>query len=219
MILAAQRLRKSFVQGQKTIEVLSDVNFELGRGETVAIVGTSGSGKSSLLAILAGFLRPDGGDVLWNGASSNQWTEKKWSEFRKKNLGFVFQNYQLIPYLTALENASLPLKLLKIQNANETTSTLLNQLGLLERQNHLPSQLSGGESQRVAIARAIIHSPELILADEPTGSLDESTGSQVLDLFFATLKEKSLSALVVTHSPEVAKRCDRVLTLHKGVLC
>lgn len=220
MTLQLKGLAKSFVQGESQLRILEDLNLDLSPGEIAAVVGESGSGKSTLLSLLAGFENPDAGTLLWNGEATSEWNEARWAEFRKSSLGFVFQNYHLIPYLNALENVALPLRLLG-HSGNEATDRarqLLGQLGLAARETHLPNQLSGGENQRVAIARALVHRPALVLADEPTGSLDARTGQNVLDLLFSLLKQSKQTALVVTHSAEVAARCHRVLTLKQGKL-
>jgi putative ABC transport system ATP-binding protein len=220
MSLVLDRVHKSFRQGETRLKILEDCSLQLKTGEIAAILGESGSGKSTLLSLIAGFEQPDSGDLLWNGQSTKDWKDDRWAEFRRQGLGFVFQDYFLIPYLTAQENVELPLKVI---NAGQRTGAkaaaqLLEQLGLGERRTHLPNQLSGGECQRVGIARALIHRPGLILADEPTGSLDAKTGDQVSDLLFNLLRELKQTALIVTHSAEVAKRCDRVLTLKQGRL-
>ncbi len=220
MTLELRGLSKSYRQGDTELKILEDLDLQLHEGEVVAIVGESGSGKSTLLSLLAGFTSADHGEILWNRDSTREWSEDRWSKFRKKSLGFVFQNYHLIPYLDARENVALPLRLLREEGfkADDLAEKLLARLGLQSRLTHLPAQLSGGESQRVAIARALVHSPSLILADEPTGSLDSATGQQVLDLLFSLLGGGKQTALIVTHSQEVAARCHRVLTLRQGKL-
>lgn len=218
MNLQLSNVRKSFDQADSKLKILESLDLEVNSGEVVAVLGESGSGKSTLLSLLAGFDKPDGGSFLWDQKSALDWNDNQWAEFRKKSLGFVFQNYYLIPYLTALENVSLPLRLLDTAEPDVRASELLSGLGLKARLDHLPSQLSGGECQRVAIARALIHNPQLLLADEPTGSLDARTGDQVLDLLFQLLKQRKQTAIIVTHSQEVAARCDRKLTLKQGRL-
>lgn len=220
MTLSLQGLSKSFQQGDTELRILEDLQLELKDSEIVAVVGESGSGKSTLLSLLAGFETPDRGTITWNGDSTTTWSEERWSEFRKRSLGFVFQNYHLIPYLNALENVGLPLRLIDKggEQATREAEQLLNQLGLGKRMDHLPSQMSGGENQRAAIARALIHKPSLVLADEPTGSLDARTGQSVLDFLFSLLNDFKQTALIVTHSQEVATRCHRVLTLRQGKL-
>lgn len=218
MNLKLQNISKSFQQADVPLRILENLNLDLSSGEIIAIIGESGSGKSTLLSLLAGFDRPDRGVIEWEGRAVSEWTEKNWADFRKREIGFVFQNYHLIPYLTALENAALPLKLIGDARAEETARGWLGDLGLTDRASHLPSELSGGECQRVAIARALVHKPQLLLADEPTGSLDARTGQVVLDLLFELLQKYRQTALIVTHSQEVASRCHRVLTLRQGQL-
>lgn len=220
MTLELRGLGKSYRQGDSDLRILEGLDLQLQQGEIVAVVGESGSGKSTLLSLLAGFTNADQGEILWNGRSTSGWSEPEWAQFRKKSLGFVFQNYHLIPYLDARENVALPMRLLdgEAAGADDMAETLLTRLGLQARFDHLPAQLSGGESQRVAIARALVHRPSLILADEPTGSLDSGTGKQVLDLLFSLLSGGKQTALIVTHSHEVAARCHRVLTLRQGKL-
>jgi len=218
MTLRLHELRKSHIQGTAQIPVLNQLSLEVASGEVIAIVGESGSGKSTLLTLLAGLDVADSGEMLWDQQSTQQWNEPQWARFRMQNLGFVFQNYYLIPYLTALENVALPLRLLGVPSPDEQARELLSNLGLGARMSHLPTQLSGGEAQRVAIARAIIHQPQLVLADEPTGSLDTKTGHDVLDLLFDLFQSRKQTAILVTHSAEVARRCHRVLTLKQGRL-
>jgi putative ABC transport system ATP-binding protein len=220
MSLKLTGIRKSYLQGETKLGILTDCELETKPGEVVAVLGESGSGKSTLLSIIAGFDRPDGGEVMWNGQSTTGWDDDRWAEFRRQGLGFVFQDYYLIPYLTALENVLLPLQILRAdrETGEKEARRLLHLLGLDRRETHLPAQLSGGECQRVGIARALIHRPGLLLADEPTGSLDAKTGAQVAELMFGLLRETRQTALIVTHSAEVAGRCDRVLTLRQGRL-
>lgn len=214
MSLTLDRVDKSF----GSLNILTDLSLSLNPGEILAIVGESGSGKSTLLSLIAGFDRPDKGQLLWEQKSIQNWNDEEWALFRKKNLGFVFQSYHLIPYLSAAENVALPLRLLGRTDYKSATLQWLKQFRLEERGTHLPHQLSGGEKQRVAIARAMVHVPALVLADEPTGSLDVKTGNQVLDVLFPALKSARQTTLLVTHSHEVALRCDRVLTLSQGRL-
>lgn len=218
-ILDLEKVSKSYSQGGTKLEILKDLELKVAPQEIVAIIGESGSGKSTLLSLIAGFDQADSGQVHWSGQNALRWKEREWAEFRKKRLGFVFQHYHLIPYLTAQENVALPLKLNgQAQDPLTSAKQLLTQLGLGHRLTHLPQQLSGGECQRVAMARALIHGPSLVLADEPTGSLDVKTGHGVLNVFFELLKGSRQTAIVVTHSHEVADRCDRVLTLRQGKL-
>ncbi len=172
MTLSIENLAKSFQQGDSKLRILEGLALALKPAEIVAVVGESGSGKSTLLSLLAGFETPDSGVMKWNGDATANWDEERWSQFRKKSLGFVFQNYHLIPYLDALENVALPLRLNGTdgESAERAAKTLLEQLGLGGRVTHLPNQMSGGECQRVAIARALVHKPSLVLADEPTAA-------------------------------------------------
>jgi len=218
MKLELKQVTKHFDQGGSRLQILSGLDLTIQENEVVAIVGESGSGKSTLLSLIAGFDRLDTGEILWAKDRIDNWNDTRLSMFRKSKLGFVFQSYHLIPYLTAEENVALPLKLLGQKNSIEPARALLKRLGLTHRMTHLPNQLSGGESQRVAIARALVHGAELLLADEPTGSLDIKTGEQVLDTLFELLREQRRAGLIVTHSLEVAARCDRVLTLKQGRL-
>lgn len=218
MSLRLNAVGKSFLQGESRLRILHDCSLELARGEIVAVLGESGSGKSTLLSLIAGFEKPDTGEISWDGVSSHSWTANDWADFRKSGLGFVFQEYYLIPYLTALENVALPLRILGQAGGEERAAALLEQMGLKNRLSHLSNQLSGGECQRVGIARALAHRPALVLADEPTGSLDAKTGEQVSTLLFKLLRETKQTALIVTHSAEVAAKCDRVLTLREGRL-
>ena len=218
MTLKLDRIFKSYAQESNRLSILDDLSLTLNAGEVVSIIGDSGSGKSTLLSVIAGFQTPDRGAVIWGDQTTGGWTEARWAEARRRQLGFVFQSFQLIPYLTAAQNVALPLRLLRQADADGRAHATLKPLGLDHRAGHLPAQLSGGESQRVAIARALVHAPGLLLADEPTGSLDHRTGTQTLDLLFGQLRERKQTALIVTHSDAVAARCDRVLTLREGRL-
>ena len=219
MSLNLNHVSKSFPQGPESLVILQDLSLAMRTGERLAIIGESGSGKSTLLSIVAGFESIDSGQIRFGDVDAGSWDDQSWATFRRKNLGFVFQNYHLIPYLTAAENIALPLRLCNISNTDELAETFLDQLGLRHRAGHLPAQLSGGERQRVAIGRALIHKPQVVLADEPTGSLDVKTAAQVLDILFGVLQERGQTAMVVTHSMEVAARCDRILVLREGRLC
>jgi len=218
MSLSFQSVGKIFTQGATPLKILDGLSLDVKPGEILAIVGESGSGKSTLLSLTAGFDKPTAGEISWNGGGTSAWSDDQWARFRKAHLGFVFQHYHLIPYLSADENVALPLRLLGRQDFATESALFLEQLGLGARLQHLPNQMSGGEKQRVAIARALIHRPALVLADEPTGSLDVKTGEQVLGVLFQVLRERRQTALIVTHSQDVAGRCDRVLTLKQGRL-
>lgn len=218
MSLQLKNIQKAFRQGPSLLNILSGLSLDLPDGQVAAIVGESGSGKSTLLSTLAGFEPADQGEIIWDGEAAQLWNEDRWADFRRKNIGFVFQNYYLIPYLTAVENVALPLRLTGAADPDAQAEQWLQTLGLGARLHHLSSQLSGGECQRVAIARAMIHQPRLLLADEPTGSLDVKTGAQVLEMLFARMRERKQTALIVTHSLEVAARCDKTYTLREGRL-
>jgi putative ABC transport system ATP-binding protein len=211
---------KDFSSSLETVRVLSDVSMAIKSGETFAITGPSGSGKSTLLAILAGLERPSIGRIQRDGIDTTNWDEEALARWRKQRVGFVFQSFRLIPTLTALENASFPLELLGESplSAEKRARELLDILGLGHRFSHRPSELSGGEQQRVAIARAYVHRPALILADEPTGSLDRNTASKVLDALLEANQKMGSGLIIVTHDEIVAQRMKRHLKLDNGVL-
>jgi putative ABC transport system ATP-binding protein len=215
--LIIENLRKNYKQGALKIEALKGVSAEIKTGELVAILGASGSGKSTLLGLLAGLDNPNEGRILIDGVDLYSLSDVKRTQFRAKNISLVFQQFHLLPHLTALENVSLPLEILGEEEMGRAAA-LLTAVGLGSRLHHLPTQLSGGECQRVAIARSLITKPKLLLADEPSGSLDNDTANTVMDLFFATIKEKQITSLLVTHNLELAKRCDRILNLKSGVI-
>ena len=217
MILEINGLDKSFPQaGQGQIEVLKNLNLEVHEGETVAVVGQSGSGKSTLLSLLAGLDRQTSGSLRIRGMEISEMSEVNLTQFRAENIGIIFQQFYLMPHLTALENVSLPLEMFGQENSIEHAQEALLQVGLAEREKHFPHQLSGGESQRVAIARAVVIRPSILLADEPTGNLDNATGVQVANLLFDLVKNTGTTLLLVTHNTELAQRCSRQLTLHSG---
>lgn len=217
MILEINCLYKSFPQvGQGSIEVLKNLNLEVDEGETVAVVGQSGSGKSTLLSLLAGLDRQTSGSLRLREKEISEMSEVKLTKFRAENIGIIFQQFYLMPHLTALENVSLPLEMFGLKDSQKRAKDALNSVGLSERENHFPHQLSGGESQRVAIARAVVIRPAILLADEPTGNLDNITGVQVADLLFDLVETTRMTLLLVTHNMELAKRCSKQLTLHSG---
>lgn len=215
MTVSVKRLSKSYRQGSKQIEILKSLDLELATGEIVGVVGVSGSGKSTLLGILAGLDQPNAGEILVNGFDLTKSEENARTSFRAKSISVVFQQFHLIPHLTAEENVSLPLEILGKPDPSKVKA-LMQDVGLADRLDHLPSQLSGGECQRVAIARALVIEPALLLADEPNGSLDVETAKTVMDLFFALVKKHHATCILVTHNSELAARCDRVLHLVGG---
>ncbi len=217
-IIRVSELGKQVTTGDAELTILSGVSFEVRAGEAVAIVGVSGSGKSTLLGLLAGLDTPSAGSVRIDGHELNSLDEDGRAELRGRMLGFVFQSFQLLPSMTALENAMLPLELAGAQDADGAARAMLERVGLAERLNHYPKQLSGGEQQRVAIARAFVSRPKLLLADEPTGNLDAATGAQVIELLFELNRENGATLLLVTHDEALTRRCDRVLRLAGGRL-
>lgn len=198
------------------VHVLKSVNLVIGRGEAVGIVGPSGSGKSTLLMVLAGLERLDGGSLHVNGAALHAMSEDELAAFRGRQIGIVFQSFHLIPNMTALENVAVPLELAGANNAFERAATELKAVGLGERMQHYPGQLSGGEQQRVAIARALAPNPPLLIADEPTGNLDGETGTRIADLLFAKQRERGMTMLLVTHDPVLAARCEKQVHMQSG---
>ena len=218
MSLVLKSVKKGFRQGDTEINVLNGLNATIEPGQVVSIVGQSGSGKSTLLSLLAGLERADSGEILVDKVNLVPLTEQEMTLFRAQNIAIVFQQYHLIAHLTALENVMLGLEILKLGNAREKAETALKELGLGHRLNHFPSQLSGGESQRVAIARALVVQPKILLADEPSGNLDTHTGDKVMDVFFEVVRKYKITTILVTHSENLAKRCERTLRLQEGQL-
>lgn len=217
-VLAARGLGKTVDSGGVPLAILHDVSFDVRKGESVAIVGASGSGKSTLLGLLAGLDLPSRGDVSLGGVLLSGLNEDGRARLRADQLGFVFQSFQLLPSLTALENVALPLELAGKVNAANTARSWLDRVGLAGRVSHRPRHLSGGEQQRVALARAFAPNPTLILADEPTGNLDAETGQQVIDLMFSLNVELGTTLILVTHDESLAARCARVLRMREGCL-
>jgi len=217
-LLSLKQVSKSFHQGSQRIEVLNHLDLSIQLGEIVSILGQSGSGKSTLLSLLAGLDHPDTGTVEVKGENLAKLSQDQLSKFRSKNLGIVFQQYHLMSNLTALENVGVPLELQGTREFGEPARMALKQVGLSNRLAHFPSQLSGGECQRVALARAIVSEPSLILADEPSGNLDQKTGCEIMDLLFRLCRDRGQSLILVTHNHELAKLCDRTLILSNGRL-
>ena len=207
-----------YQNGQNLTEVIKGISFTINQNERLAIVGKSGSGKTSLLMLMAGLEKPTSGSIKFRDKELTSYTEDQLTDFRKKNIGIVFQSFYLIPSYTALENVALSLEINFQKNALIQAEEILTYLGLKDRLHHFPSQLSGGEQQRVAIARAIINKPELILADEPTGNLDEENSQLIADLLFSVSQKYQKSLCLVTHDLELAKKCDRLMKIDNGTI-
>ena len=221
-MLEATNLHKTYILPHKRVEVLKGASVSVAKGERVAIVGRSGAGKSTLLHVLGGLDRPDAGEVCVDGNPLYAVPQRVRTAVRASKIGFVFQSYHLLPEMDVTENVLLPSMAGKVrlsrQQMRQRALTLLEQVGLADRATHMPLELSGGEQQRVALARALINEPALILADEPTGNLDRMTGAQIMELLFGLSCTRDLALVMVTHSPETAALCDRVLELHAGLL-
>jgi putative ABC transport system ATP-binding protein len=202
--------------GSGPVNILNGVSLSVGQGETLAVVGPSGSGKTTMLMLMAGLERPSSGAVRMAGADLTAMGEDELARFRRENLGIVFQAFHLIPTMTALENAALPLEFAHHPEARRLAREALEQVGLGNRAGHYPSQLSGGEQQRVALARAFAPRPRIILADEPTGNLDEGTGARVMELLFKMQAEDRATLVLVTHDRNLAGRCGRTASMHSG---
>ena len=215
-ILSVHALTKQVGTGDTHLTILQDIHLQINSGETVAIIGASGSGKSTLLALLAGLDLPTSGKVYLDQVDIFLLDEDQRAALRSKVLGFVFQSFQLLPALTALENVMLPLELANTDQASEKACQLLARVGLMQRLHHYPKQLSGGEQQRVAIARAFVTTPKLLLADEPTGNLDAETGEQIIDLMFELNREQGTTLVLVTHDETLSQRCSRQIRLSHG---
>ncbi len=217
-ILSVRDLCKEVQDPSGKLAILRDISFTLEAGQTAAIVGASGSGKSTLLGILAGLDTPTAGSVHLAGQDLFALDEDQRAALRARHVGFVFQSFQLLPNLSALENVMLPMELLGMPNARVQATAMLQRVGLGERLQHRPKVLSGGEQQRVALARAFVVQPELLLADEPTGSLDHATGQAIMDLMFALNREQGTTLVLVTHDRQLAARCERCLSIDAGRL-
>ncbi len=217
-VILAENLNKCVGQSPNTIHILRNLHLKIDSGETVAIIGSSGCGKSTLLGILAGLDLPTDGVVNIESQHFSQLDEDDRAAIRGRRMGFVFQSFQLLQTMTALENVMIPLQLAHVNNAKQIALTALAQVGLSERAQHYPKQLSGGEQQRVAIARAFAPKPAILFADEPTGNLDAETGKQIIDLLFSLNKQLQTTLVLVTHDNQLAKRCQRALLLKDGQL-
>ncbi|MBI5785586.1 MAG: ATP-binding cassette domain-containing protein [Rhodocyclales bacterium] len=217
-MIEVQDLGKDVRSGDGRLTILHDISFHVRAGEAVAVVGASGSGKTTLLSLLAGLDSPSRGQVRLAGEEISALDEDTRAALRGRLLGFVFQSFQLLPALTALENAALPLELMGRADANAKAAAMLGRVGLGERLHHYPKHLSGGEQQRVALARAFAVEPKLLMADEPTGNLDAATGAEIIELMFAMNREAGTTLVLVTHDEALAARCGRVLRLAAGRL-
>ena len=217
-LLQFSDVQLQYQNGQNLTEVIKGISFTINQNERLAIVGKSGSGKTSLLMLMAGLEKPTSGSIQFQEKELTSYTEDQLTDFRKKNIGIVFQSFYLIPSYTALENVALSLEINFQKNALIQAEEILTDLGLKNRLHHFPSQLSGGEQQRVAIARAIINKPELILADEPTGNLDEENSQVIADLLFNVSQKYQKSLCLVTHDLELAKKCDRLMKIDNGTI-
>lgn len=217
-LMSARDLRKAYQMGRRRVEVLRGVSFEVSPGAFVALRGASGSGKSTLLHLLGGLDVPDQGSIRFEGEALEGWSPGRLASFRNRQVGFIFQAYHLLPELDALENVCLPARMARRpqEAAVCRARELLVRVGLGERLDHRPAELSGGEQQRVAIARALINEPRLVLADEPTGNLDSRTGSEIMDLLCSLQAERGMTLVMVTHDPRVAARAPQVLELEDG---
>jgi len=217
-MIKTSQLIKRVSTAESELEILRGIDLEIKRGETAAIVGASGSGKSTLLGLLAGLDAPSSGEITLDGTNIVNLDEDERATLRSEKVGFVFQNFQLLPALTALENVMLPLELAGLDGAREKSEEFLSRVGLAERFHHYPRTLSGGEQQRVAIARAFASQPVILFADEPTGNLDTTTGATVVELLFGLNKEEGTTLVLVTHDNSLADRCQRKFTMTAGHL-
>ena len=215
-ILDARSITKTYTIGEQPVRVLDDVSFSVSSGEFLVVNGSSGSGKSTLLSLLSGLDQPSSGRIILNEIDITDMTEDELAPMRNELFGFVFQSFHLVPSLTALENIMFPAELKQDRDAYTKATRLLDRVGLRNRSDNFPHQLSGGEKQRVAICRALINSPKIIFADEPTGNLDTHNGQAILELLLELQKERKTTLILVTHSPELAATAERVITLQDG---
>lgn len=215
-ILSVENLSRVYMSGSRELTVLHDINFDIQQKETVSIVGPSGSGKTTLLGLCAGLDSPTRGTVSLMGQQINGLSEDQRALLRNKHIGFIFQNFQLIPTLTAIENVMIPLELLGSNQAKSKAKSLLDRVGLKDRMTHYPNQLSGGEQQRVSIARAFCNDPSILFADEPTGNLDEDTGLSIEQFLFDLNAEKGTTLIIVTHDLDLANKTNRIIKLKGG---
>ena len=216
MMVSVRALTMRLASGGRPLTILDDVSLDVERGAAVAVIGPSGSGKSTLLGLIAGLDTPSEGTIIVGGVDVTRLREAALARFRRETIGYVFQSYHLIPTLTAAENVAVPLELAGERRVAARARALLAHVGLADRAHHYPVQLSGGEQQRVALARAVALGPPLLLADEPTGNLDSSTGGAIIELLFTLNRDRRSTLLLVTHDPALAERADRVVSLRDG---
>jgi putative ABC transport system ATP-binding protein len=217
-LLKAEKITKNFQQGEEQLEILRGVSLSVEKVETVAIMGRSGCGKSTFISLLAGLDSPSEGDVEILGKNLSKLSSRELNTFRARHIGIVFQQFHLLDHLTALENVRLPLDLNRLPEPDQRAKEMLERVGLGHRLKHFPDQMSRGECQRVAIARVLVMRPEILLADEPTGSLDVKTGREVIDLIFRLSESEKFALVMATHDPKVAERCGRLLYMEAGIL-
>lgn len=217
-MIRVENLTMRLHAGGQMVNILHSLTFDVQQKQVVAVVGPSGSGKSTLLGLLAGLDKPTSGSISLNGHEITSWNEYQLAHFRRRQIGYIFQAFHLIPTFTALENVALPLELSGEPMAVERAQQLLKSVGLQDRHGHYPAQLSGGEQQRIAVARAFACRPPILLADEPTGNLDSATGQLVIDLLLKLHRDHGSTLVLVTHDPNLAKRTERIITLHDGAI-
>ncbi|WP_346892582.1 ABC transporter ATP-binding protein [uncultured Roseibium sp.] len=215
-VIALKDVHLALGEGAGRVHILKGVDLDIQPGTSVGLVGPSGSGKSTLLMVMAGLERADTGSVKVAGSELGPLSEDQLAQFRGRNVGIIFQSFHLIPNMTALENVAVPLELAGDGQAFDKARQELDSVGLGHRLHHYPAQMSGGEQQRVAVARALVVRPEILIADEPTGNLDDTTGAQIVDLMFSAQKERKTTLVLVTHDPALAERCDRVIRVRSG---
>ncbi|MEK6628438.1 MAG: ABC transporter ATP-binding protein [Bdellovibrionota bacterium] len=216
MSLKITNLKKTYSQGVETLTILNQLNLQVNTSEVVAVVGASGSGKSTFLSLAAGLDSFDEGDIEINSQSIKNLNPQQMTKFRGENIGFIFQQFHLVSHLSAFENIVLPLEIMGLSFTKQDILNALKNVGLNERASHKPAELSGGECQRLALARGLITKPSLLLADEPSGSLDSETGAKVMSLFFEQVRRTKTTTILVTHDSELAKKCDRTYILKNG---
>lgn len=216
MILSLNDIQLTLPAHTEEISILRGVTLDFPTAKSIAIVGPSGSGKTSLLMICAGLLKPQGGKILFGGEDITDFNEDKLAALRRDTMGIIFQNFHLIPTMTAIENVAIPMELASLQDAQKRAEQALKDVGLAHRHDHYPSQLSGGEQQRVAIARALSMKPKLILADEPTGNLDQKTGKAIMELLFDRVRAQGSTLVLITHDPSLAASCDLQIHIQDG---